>query len=44
MSMGDKGNFEQYLARYCSNYNLTREEAIKHKLIQLVKKYYEEES
>lgn len=36
-----KSNFEVYLEKYCKQHNLTSEEAIKFKLVQEVKKYYE---
>ena len=33
-----------YLQRYCTKHNLTVEEAEKHLVVKLVKKYYEEET
>lgn len=35
--------FEEYLERFCSEYNVTPEEANKLKVVQDVKKYYTEE-
>lgn len=34
-------DYEEYLARYCEEHKLTREEAEKHALVYYVKKYYE---
>ena len=36
-------DFESYLERYCRHYNITTEEAKQHRLVQEVKKYYEDE-
>lgn len=35
--------FEEYLERFCNEYNITPEEANKLKVVQDVKKYYAEE-
>lgn len=35
-------DYEIYLDRYCTEYNLTKEEAEKHYIVREVKKYYEE--
>lgn len=35
--------FEEYLERFCNEYNITPEEANKLKVVQDVKKYYTEE-
>lgn len=37
--MDNKG-FEEYLEKYCIAMNVTKEEAIKHKVIKEVKAYY----
>ena len=34
-------DFEVYLERYCRSYHLTREEALEHEVVKLVKHYYE---
>ena len=34
-------DFNLYLEKYCKTYGVPREEAIKHKMVQDVKKYYE---
>ncbi len=36
-----KSDFEEYVEKYCRTYNVTPEEAKKHKLVQNVKEYYE---
>lgn len=35
--------FNEYVEKYCRTYNLTPEEAKRHRLVQEVKKSYEEE-
>lgn len=40
--MDVKNNFEEYLEKYSTSRKISPEEASKHKLVQLVKKYYEE--
>ena len=35
--------FEDYLCRYCKLYGINPEEAEKHKIVQAIKTYYEEE-
>lgn len=40
--MDVKTNYEEYLEKYCKSYNVTPEVASTHKLVQLVKSYYEE--
>ena len=35
-------DFEEYLERYCTKHRITPEVAKQHKLVQEVKKYYEE--
>lgn len=35
--------FEEYLERFCKLYGLTSEEATQHKIVQEVKRCYEEE-
>lgn len=35
-------DFEEYVEKYCKQYELTPEEAKEHKLVQEVKSYYEE--
>ena len=37
-----KTDLEIYIEKYCSKHNISPEEAIKHKLVQEVKKFYEE--
>ena len=37
-----KSNFEEYLEKYSASRKITPEEASTHKLVQLVKSYYEE--
>lgn len=39
--METNDDFKTYLEKYASNYNLTHEEAEQHKIVQLVKEYYE---
>ena len=39
--MEPKDEFEIYLEKYMRSYKVTREEALKHKLVQYVKEYYE---
>lgn len=36
--------YNLYLKRYCNNRKISSEEAVKHKLVQETKKYYEEEN
>lgn len=38
----EKGNFKGYLEAYCAEYGLTEEIAIKHRIVQDVKAYYEQ--
>ena len=33
--------FEEYVTRYCETYRVSREEALQHELVRLVKQYYE---
>lgn len=40
--MDAKNNFEEYLEKYSTSCKITPEEASEHKLVQLVKKYYED--
>ena len=35
-------DFEVYLEKFCSQHNLTSEEAKEHRIVQEVKAYYEE--
>lgn len=35
--------FEEYVDKYCASRGLTKEEALKHKLVLEVKDYYEKE-
>ncbi len=39
---GNDNDFDIYLNKYCTSYHLSPEEAIKHRLVQEVKAYYEE--
>ena len=32
---------DEYLSRYCKKHNVTPEEALQHKIVQEVSKYYE---
>lgn len=38
----EKGNFKVYLETFCTAYGLTEEVAIKHRIVQYVKAYYEQ--
>lgn len=38
----NKNDFEKYVSRYCEHYNINSESAKKHKIVQEVKKYYED--
>ena len=38
----EKGNFKRYLEAYCSQYGLTEEVAVTHRVVQDVKAYYEQ--
>lgn len=40
--MDIKNSFDIYLEKYCRDHGLTQEEAMKHKTVQDVKAYYEE--
>lgn len=40
--MDAKSNFEEYLEKYSVSHKITPEEASEHKLVRLVKSYYEE--
>ena len=33
--------FEEYVEAYCRSYRVTREEALEHEVVKLVKEYYE---
>lgn len=33
--------FEEYVERYCKAYRVSREEALQHELVRIVKYYYE---
>ena len=35
-------DFADYVKKYCATYGYTESEALDHKLVQLVKKFYEE--
>lgn len=37
-----ENKFEEYLERFCSQRHISREEALKHVVVQYVKKSYEE--
>lgn len=37
----EKGNFKGYLEAYCTEYGLTEEVAITHRVVQDVKAYYD---
>lgn len=34
-------DFEEYVEAYCRSYGLTREEALEHELVNIVRRYYE---
>ena len=38
-----KTAFETYLKKYCESYDVSPEEAEKHKIIQEIKSYYEDD-
>ena len=40
--MNEQTSYELYLEKYCADRNLTPEEGASHKIVQLVKNYYEE--
>ena len=40
--MNEPTSYELYLERYCNMNNLTPEEGASHKIVQLVRAYYEE--
>ena len=40
--MNEKTSYELYLEKYCAVNKLTPEEGASHKIVQLVKSYYEE--
>lgn len=42
-SSDEKGNFKRYLEAYCKSKNLSVEDALKHKIVQDIKAYYEAE-
>lgn len=37
----ETGNFDIYLEKYCKERGISKEEALKHKIVQEVKAYYE---
>lgn len=37
----ETGNFDIYLEKYCKERGITKEEALKHKIVQAVKASYE---
>lgn len=41
--MDNRNHFEDYLERFCSEYEIAPEEAIKLKVVQDVKEYYSKE-
>ena len=41
-SVSRADDFKEYLERYCTKHRISTEEAKQHKLVQEVKKYYEE--
>lgn len=43
MADNEHGNFEMYLDRFCELHNISREEALSIKMVQLVKEYYDED-
>ena len=43
MDTTEETQFNTYLKRYSETYGLTHDEAERHKMVQLVKEYYESE-